>query len=127
MITGKRKDGLVAELSVRDHHFLAGLPEKLGGHDEGPNPHELLEAALTACTILTAQMYAARKGFPLDSADVTVKIISEGPETVISREVSFRGNLTDEQKARLSEIVERCPIHLLLESKVKIDTTVSAG
>jgi len=126
MITGKRNEDLVAELSVRNHHFLSGLPEKLGGHDEGPTPHELLEAALTACTILTAQMYAARKGFALDSTDVTVKILSEGSETVISREVSFRGKLTDEQKARMSEIVEKCPIHLLLESNVKINTTLSA-
>lgn len=123
MIAGQRKEGLAAELTVRDHHLLSGVVEKLGGHDEGPSPHEILEAALAACTIITAQMVANRKDMKLDSTDVTVKILSEGPETRISREVSFRGDLTAEQKARLFEIVQKCPIHKLLESQVKIETT----
>ncbi len=124
MVQGYRKEGFVAELQVREHKFLSGIDEKLGGHDEGPDPHELLEAALTACTILTAQLYAQRKGLKLESTDVVVKILSEGAETRISREVSYRGDMTEEQRKRLSEILERCPIHRLLESNVKIETTV---
>lgn len=126
MVKGKRQDKqLVANLTVREHHFNSGLVAKLGGHDEGPNPHELVEAALTACTILTAQMYADRKGWPLVSTNVVVKILSEGEETKISREISYEGDLSAEQKARLSEILEKCPIHNLLESKISILTTVS--
>ncbi|KYG65047.1 hypothetical protein AZI87_10745 [Bdellovibrio bacteriovorus] len=126
MVKAQRKsDAMVAELKVRNHHFVAGLVEKLGGHDEGPNPHEYVEAALAACTVLTAQMYAARKGIPLESTDVVVKIVSEGEETQISRQISYRGDLTQEQRDRLSDILERCPIHNLLESKITISTTVS--
>ena len=123
MIEGNRAGELTAELHVRTHRLISGLSEKLGGHDEGPNPHELLEAALAACTILTVQLYANRKGIPLESTDAIVKILSEGPETVISRELSYHGNLTREQKDRLTEIAEKCPIHKLLESHVTIKTT----
>lgn len=124
MITGKRAENLTAEINVRTHTIISGLFEKLGGHDEGPNPHELLEAALAACTILTAQMYANRKGLKLESTDIEVKILAEGSETVISREVNFRGELTEEDKNKLAEIVEKCPIHKLLESNVKINTII---
>lgn len=125
MVTGVRKEGLTAEIAVRDHRLISGVVEKLGGHDEGLNPHELLEAALVGCTIITAQMYANRKGMKLESTDVTVKVVSESKESsVISREVSFRGDLSDEDRARLTEIVNKCPIHNLLESNIKIDTVV---
>lgn len=125
MITGKRKECLVAELMVRDHKLIAGVSKELGGNDEGINPHEMLEAALAACTIITAQMYANRKGIKLESTDVQVKIVSEGADSVISREVSFRGDLSVEEKKKLGEIVEKCPIHKLLESNVKINTILN--
>ena len=125
MITASRKEGLVAEIAVRDHRLISGVVEKLGGKDEGPNPHELLESALAACTIITVQMYANRKGMKLESTDVQVRITSETKEaSVISREISFRGDLTDDEKARLTEIANKCPIHNLLESNIKIETTV---
>ncbi|MBC7458706.1 MAG: OsmC family protein [Bdellovibrionaceae bacterium] len=125
MVSGQRQELLVAKMVAGNFSIISGMPVSSGGRDEGPNPHELLEAALVACTIITAQMYADRKGIELESTDVQIKIVSEGAETVISREVSFRGNLTDEQKIRLTEIVDKCPIHKLLESKVTIQTKVS--
>ncbi len=125
MVTGQRQELLVAKMVAGNFSIVSGVSEKLGGHDEGPNPHELLEAALVGCTIITTQMYANRKGIPLESTDVVVKIVSEGAETLIEREVSFRGNLTPEQKTSLAAIVEKCPIHKLLESKVTIQTKVS--
>lgn len=125
MVSGQRQELLVAKMVAGNFSIISGVQASLGGHDEGPNPHELLEAALVACTIITVQMYADRKGIPLESTDVVVKIISEGSETVISREISFRGNLTDEQKNRLAEIADKCPIHKLLESKVTIQNIIS--
>lgn len=125
MVNGRRKELLVAELVVRDHHLLSGLAAKLGGADEGPDPHELVEAALAACTILTAQLYANRKGWKLESTDATVKIVEEGAATKIAREVSFRGDLTDDERNRLLQIVNMCPIHKLLESNITIQTTVT--
>jgi putative redox protein len=97
----------------------------LGGHDSGFNPHELLEGALAACTIITGQMYADRKGYKLDSIDVTVKVISEGPESKIDCEVHYRGDLSDDEKKRLTEIINKCPIHKLLESHIQIQMTTT--
>lgn len=125
MVSGQRQELLVAKMVAGNFSIISGVPVSLGGRDEGPNPHEILEAALVACTIITVQMYADRKAIPLESTDVVVKIISEGAETVISREISFRGNLTDEQKTRLAEIADKCPIHKLLESKVTIQNKLS--
>jgi putative redox protein len=125
MVTGERQELLVAKMVAGNFSIISGVSEKLGGRDEGPNPHELLEAALAACTIITVQMYADRKGIPLESTDVQVKTVSEGAESVISREISFRGNLTPEQKIRLAEIADKCPIYKLLVSKVTIETNVS--
>lgn len=122
MITAKRKNNLAAEISIGSHQIISGLLEKLGGNNEGANPHELLEAALAACTILTAQMYANRKGIKLESTDVVVKIVSEGADSVIEREVSFQGELSEEDRTKLAEIVEKCPIHKLLQSNIKINT-----
>lgn len=122
MITGKRKDNLTAEINVRSHQLISGLHEKLGGNDEGPNPHELVEAALAACTILTAQLYANRKGIKLESTDVVVKIVAEGADSVIDLEVNFKGELSEEEKIKLSEIIEKCPIRKLLQSNIKINT-----
>lgn len=124
MITGKRKENLAADLTVRNHQIISGIAEKIGGLDEGPNPHEILEMALAACTIITAQMYANRKGINLLNTNAVVKIVSEGAETKINREVSFEGDLTEEQRTRLTEIINKCPIHNLLESKITIETTV---
>ncbi len=124
MVTAKRTTGLVVEIAARSHYFTAGLPEKLGGNDEGPDPHEILESALAACTILTAQLYADRKGYKLYSTEVAIKILAEGAETRLSVEVRFLGDLSAEEKARLAEIIDKCPIHRLLVSNVKIETTI---
>ena len=125
MIHAHRTAPLVAAIDVGTHHFLSGLDAKLGGKDEGPDPHELLEASLAACTILTAELYAKRKGIALTRTDVDVTILVEGTESRIERNVSFRGDLNAEERARLYEIVEKCPIHRLLESKITISTSVT--
>mgnify|MGYP002135443631 CR=1 FL=1 len=125
MIQGTRPENLVAELMVRNHKFLSGVSPKLGGKDEGPDPHELLEAALAACTIITLQMYANRKGYKLDSTEVIVKVLTEGAESKISRQISYRGELDQEQKTRLTQIADACPIHKLLESHIQIQTEVT--
>ena len=123
MVEGRRANQLAAEIKVRNHTILAGVAEKLGGNDEGFDPHEILEAALTACTIITVQMYANRKQWKLESTDVKVKVESEGAKSVISREVTFRGELSDEEKDRLLDIANKCPIHRLLTSEITINTS----
>lgn len=124
MVKGHLKaNSLAAEIQIRNHQMVTGLPHALGGQDEGPDPHELIEAALVGCTILTCQMYANRKQWPLESTEVQVKIDSEDTSgTVISREIQFKGNLTSEQRERLLEIANKCPIHNLLVRKTEIKT-----
>lgn len=124
MITGKKINKLAVDMNIRNHTLISGLTENLGGSDEGPNPHELLEAALAACTILTVQMYADKKGIKLESTQAFVKILSEGSETRILRELNFKGDLSKEEINKLTEIAEKCPIHRLLQSQVIIDTSV---
>lgn len=125
MVTGTRSDNLIAVLKARTHEILSGVPESLGGKDEGATPHEILEAALTACTIITVQMYANRKGIQLQSTNVQTNIVSENKEgTVIERKLTFLGDLSVEEKIRLEEIANKCPLHRLLSGSVTIKTSV---
>lgn len=125
MVTGQRKDNLSVSVKARTHEIISGLAEKLGGNDEGFDPHEMIEAALAACTILTCQLYANRKNWNLISTDVVVRITSETKEgATIQRDIQFQGDLTAEQKERLLEIANKCPIHNLLERKIEIQTSM---
>lgn len=122
MITATRKGILGAVSTVRDHQVVSGITKQNGGDDEGMNPHELLEAALASCTIITVQMYANRKAWPLESTDVVVTTDSEGTESHLTRQITLKGSLDEEQKAKLMEIANKCPIHKLLGSNIKIET-----
>lgn len=124
MIKGRRISKLAAELTDGTFAIVSDASIQAGGEGKGPDPHALLESALGACTIITLQMYANRKSIPLESVDVEVKVVSESrEETVIERTVKLGGNLSPEERQRLLEIAEKCPIHRLLESRVEIRTT----
>lgn len=123
MVQGQRRENLAAAVRAGNYEIISGVTEKLGGNDEGPDPHQLLEAALAACTIITIQMYANRKQWKLQSADVKVSIVSEVKgHTRILREVSLVGELSDEERARLFDIANKCPIHHVLVGNVEIET-----
>lgn len=126
MIQGSRGKNISAVLKTSLYEILSDVSEQSGGNNSGPNPHELLEAALAACTIITIQMYANRKLWKLESTDALVKIVwEEKGLTKIDRQLTFKGDLTDEQKARLREIADKCPLHNILEGKIEIQTTVT--
>ena len=95
------------------------LPDQ-GGDDAGMSPHEILEAALAACTSMTVQLYAQHKQWPLTSCNVEVKIISEGAETAFAVQTDFIGDLSEEQKSRLLEIAKKCPVHKILSNPIHI-------
>ena len=105
---------------VRQHSVISDLLPESGGDDYGMNPHEILETALAACTSLTVQMYARRKNINVQDIKVEVSTVSEGAQTVISRKIELVGTFTVEEKKRLLEIADKCPIHKLLESHVTI-------
>jgi putative redox protein len=109
-------------ITVGRHQLLSDAPEAFGGEDSGPEPHDLLAAALAACTTLTVTMYARRKGMPLD--DVRVRI-AHGPEEggyAFQRHIEYVGALGLEERQRLTEIANKCPVHKTLSGTIRIDT-----
>ncbi len=119
-------------ISVGPHELGADEPVDLGGDDRGPSPHELLLSALGACTSMTVKMYADRKGWPVTAVDVKLShekskrpMADGGPEqsvTVLRRRVHLEGDLTDEQRTRLLEIANKCPVHKTLTGSIEIPT-----
>lgn len=118
------KNNLDVKIAAGDHTLMADVSEKLGGHNTAMNPHELLEASLGACTSITVSMYARHKKWPLSDIKVKVDVVKEGEQNVINREIEFLGDLTPEQKTRLEEVANKCPIHKLLHATITIETRV---
>ena len=124
----------VQNISVDPHVFQADEPSENGGKDAGPDPHELLLAALGACAGITVQMYADRKQWPLEGVQVVLsyaKVPAEdradsdtkiGMVSGVEMGISFAGDLSEDQQRRLLEIAGKCPIHRLLTSPVPIQT-----
>ena len=127
---GKFQQGILAG----SHHLLADEPVKLGGLDSGPGPYDLLLAALGVCTSMTIRLYADSKKFPLENVSVRLnhsKIHAKDCEICavkdsmldhIDRTITLEGPLDDEQRKRLMEIADKCPVHKTLQSKIDIST-----
>jgi putative redox protein len=122
------------DISIGRHRLLADEPVRAGGLDSGPNPYDLLLAGLGACTSMTLRLYAERKSLPLDrvsvrlshskvhAADCEACETKEGMIDRIERVVTFEGKLDDDQRARLLEIADKCPVHRTLSSEIEIRT-----
>jgi len=107
--------------------FVADEPVELGGMDLGPTPHDLVCAGLAACTAQTLRLYAQRKGWPLGAVEVRAthrRDISRQPVDIFDRTITLGGNLDDEQRQRLLEIAEKCPVHLMLAHGASVVTTL---
>jgi putative redox protein len=96
--------------------FLVDEPQSAGGLGSGPNPYDLLAAALGACTTMTVRLYANRKGWPLRRVQTSVRHSRDGlnARDRFELDIALDGELTAEQRARVLEIAERCPVHLTL-------------
>lgn len=110
------------KLAVGDLTFLSDAYLANGGEGTGPTPHEYLAASLAACTSMTLKMYAGRKAMNLDNAIVTVDIKRMDDVEKFSRDIQFIGKLSDEEKVRLMEIADKCPIHKALAGTIQIKT-----
>lgn len=124
-------------ISAGVHNLRADEPLEIGGGNTGPTPYGLLLSGLGACTSMTIRMYANRKKWPLERAVVRLrhdKIHAEdcadcetgdGRIDRIERTIELTGDLDDEQRARLLEIADKCPVHRTLESEVKVETVLA--
>lgn len=127
-------DGFRTELFANGFPLIADEPVDLGGGNEGPSPYEYLLAALGACTGMTLQLYARKKGWPLNDVVVRLshqKIHAEDCRDCdekdrridsIERELEISGELDGAQRQRLMEISDRCPVHRTLTGEVRIKT-----
>ncbi len=130
---------LEQEVLAGRHRLVGDEPEGPDGHDAGPSPYDYLLAALGTCTSMTLTLYARRKQWPLET--ITVRLqhsrvyatdcaeceTKEGRIDRIDREIALGGPLDDEQRARLLEIADRCPVHRTLTSEVSIRTRLIPG
>ncbi|CAH2783436.1 MAG: Predicted redox protein, regulator of disulfide bond formation [uncultured Paraburkholderia sp.] len=108
------------------HTWLADEPESLGGGDRGPTPISLLLSSLGACTSVTLKMYAQRKGWPLDEVHVTLNIETGEEGSTIDRKIILHGELSDEQRERLLQIANACPVHKILTRSIAIRSGLTA-
>jgi len=125
-------ENLQHEATVDDHSVILDEPKELGGDDRGMSPYELLLAALGACIAMTLRLYARRKGWALEDVRVVLSHdkqhakdcqdceSKDGMLDVIRRKVEIKGDLTQEQQARLQEIATRCPVHRTLTGSIEV-------
>jgi len=113
---------LQQKLSTGNLHFLSDAHTDNGGNGTGPTPHEYLGAALAACTSMTLKMYANRKSINLENAIVTVDIERVNDVETLMRDIQLQGNLSAQEKDRLIEIANKCPIHKALNGMIEIKT-----
>lgn len=114
------------EARVGDATLLIDEPVSAGGLGSGPNPYNLLSAALGACTAMTLRLYADRKAWPLTRIQVSVRhtrVNLQSPDT-FALDIALEGTLDDSQRARLLEIAERCPVHLTLARGSAVQATL---
>jgi uncharacterized OsmC-like protein len=126
--------GFAQKIQTGQHRSLADEPVSYGGTDAGPSPYDLLLAALGSCTSMTIGLYARKRKWPLDKITVSLRHAKihatdcedcetkDGKIDRIEREIHLTGALTEEQRAKLMEIADLCPVHRTLTSEINIKT-----
>lgn len=138
VLVAERNRRFTRDVFSDSHQWLADEPKAAGGDDLGPDPYEHLLAALGTCTSMTIRMYANHKGWPVEDVYVTlshgrehcadceangIKTDSKQQIDVITRTLHIEGDeLSDEQRQRLMDIADKCPVHRTLENHIRVDT-----
>jgi putative redox protein len=132
VVSGRMADQFQVSINAGSHVLTGDEPEDQGGAGTGPSPYDYLSAALGSCTVMTLNMYARRKQWPLESVEVSVrhgKIHARdcadcetrvGMIDRLERDITLNGELDEEQRQRLLEIANRCPVHRTLRGEIKI-------
>lgn len=125
------------DVEIGPHRLRADEPVAVGGDDTGPGPYDLLLAALGACTSMTIKLYAERKHWPVEQITVRLRHAKihasdcadcetrEGKIDRIERDIELVGDLSPEQRTRLLEIANLCPVHRTLRSEIEIATRLA--
>ena len=133
-----RRGAFDQEVIAGKHHLAADEPVDGGGLDSGPSPYDLLLASLGACTSMTLRLYADRKKLPLHRVEVRLRHFrvyatdcaecetKEGMVDHIDREIRLDGDLSADQRAKLIEIANKCPVHRTLTSEINIRTVLQS-
>ncbi|GLZ29435.1 osmotically inducible protein C [Lentzea sp. NBRC 105346] len=136
-VRGSGPEVFTTSVTASGHEFTADEPADFGGNDLGPTPYDLLLAALGTCTSMTLRLYAERRGYPLESVDVVLDhdrvhaqdcedcMSTSGYVTRIRRSITLTGDLTDEQRADLMRIADKCPVHKTLTAEIIVDSTLT--
>ena len=115
-------------LSINSHEWYADTSLALGGEDSAPEPHDLFDSSLAACTAITLQMYAKRKGIPLESINIALERDSSkerSGEYGLALTLELIGDLSDDQKQQLMTIATKCPIYKLMsQTEIHISHTL---
>ncbi|AZQ44151.1 bifunctional alpha/beta hydrolase/OsmC family protein [Nonlabens ponticola] len=124
------------QMKAGRHYFIADEPESVQGNDFGPTPYELMSSALASCTVMTVQMYARRKEWPLDNIECHVNYDKQHAADcancedekskidTFTREIKFTGDLDEKQLEKLLQIADKCPVHRTMHSQTQIITNV---
>jgi putative redox protein len=111
---------LAQQVRIDDHFFMSDVGPDKGGDALGPDPHDLLDAALAACTGLTLQMYARRKGMAVTDVVCTVTHEEAPGITRMRRDIRIVGDIPADVRERMLQIADRCPIHKALTGRFEI-------
>jgi len=123
--TARAEVGSIAhEIRIGSHVLLSDSAQAAGGDDLGPSPHELLDAALASCTALTLMLYAQRKGWVLEGVDARVSHDEVDGVYRMRRDIRLVGRLAPDERERLLEIANRCPVHRTLLGSFEITSAL---
>jgi putative redox protein len=131
-VVARRRDGFAHEVEIEGgHRLVIDEPESAGGTNSGPSPGRTVAAALAACTAITCEMYAERKGWGLGAVAVEVEV-DYGPNSTIERatvRLTVPEPLDEDRRARLLAIAGKCPVHRALrgETEIVICDEIEAG
>ena len=115
------------DIRLAKHGVVADEPEAHGGKDEGPAPYAFVLAGLAACTAMTLEMYAERKGWKLGEVKVDLRMFRDGDEERIERKIAIAETLDEEQRVRLAEIAAKTPVTKTLKRAYVIETEIATG